>query len=180
MSIRHVIEGILEREGGFVDNPDDRGGATNYGITEAVARANGYEGPMRALPKATAYTIYERQYYKAPNFHLLAPISESIAEEVVDTGVNMGVKVAATLLQRALNALNRKGMDYRDLVVDGQVGPATAGALSAFLSHRGKDGELVMLTALNCLQGARYIELAERREANETFVFGWLLHRVTV
>lgn len=180
MSIRKIIEGIIEREGGFVDNPDDRGGATCYGITEAVARANGYHGAMRHFPRPLAVKIYENQYYKGPGFDLLAPISESITEEIVDTGVNMGTTVAGQFLQRALNALNRKGADYPDLVVDGKVGPATAGALKAFLDLRGKEGEVVMLTALNCLQGARYVELAERREQNETFLFGWLRHRVLI
>jgi hypothetical protein len=36
----------------------------------------------------------------------------------------------------------------------------------------------VMLKTLNCLQGARYIELAEHRQKNEEFVFGWIRARV--
>ncbi|ELR7144650.1 hypothetical protein QRK96_004328, partial [Escherichia coli] len=42
----------------------------------------------------------------------------------------------------------------------------------------GRDGELVMLTALNCTQGGRYLELAEKREANELFIYGWMKGRV--
>lgn len=41
-------------------------------------------------------------------------------------------------------------------------------------------GALVMLTALNALQGERYIYLCEKREENEDFVFGWFLHRVVI
>ncbi len=60
----------------------------------------------------------------------------------------------------------------------GQLG--ILGALEAFLKHRGRDGEIVMLTALNALQGERYIYLCEKREENEDFVFGWFLHRVVI
>jgi lysozyme family protein len=51
-TIESLIDDVLAREGGYVDHPDDRGGATNFGITERVARASGYDGPMRELPRA--------------------------------------------------------------------------------------------------------------------------------
>lgn len=66
----------------------------------------------------------------------------------------------------------------RDIAIDGKIGPATIGALKAFLAKRGKDGETVLMRALNSLQGARYLELTEKREKNETFTFGWMLNRV--
>ena len=49
-----------------------------------------------------------------------------------------------------------------------------------YLQRRGKEGELVMLTALNCQQGMRYIELCEARERNEEFVYGWFKNRVVI
>ncbi len=55
-----------------------------------------------------------------------------------------------------------------------------ANALAAFLKHRGRDGELVMLSALNAFQGERYVYLCEKREKNEDSVFGWFLHRVVI
>lgn len=180
MSIQGIINGVIEREGGFIDHPDDRGGATCWGITEAVARSAGYQGPMETLPRQVAYNIYLDRYVNRPGFSNISNISEIIAEELVDTGVNMGVQVAGKFLQRALNVANRAGRDYRDIAVDGQVGPATYEALRSFIKARGKDGELVMLTMLNSLQGARYIELCELREQNESFVYGWFRHRVTI
>jgi lysozyme family protein len=63
-------------------------------------------------------------------------------------------------------------------VPDGQAGPRTLAALDAFLETRGKqDGEAVLLRALEALQGERYLRLAERRPANEAFLYGWLANR---
>jgi len=91
----------------------------------------------------------------------------------------MGPAVAVTFLQRALTALNRGGTDYPDLTPDGRVGPMTLFALDAFLAARGKDnGEAVLLRALDALQGERYLRLAERRPANEAFLYGWLTNRI--
>ena len=176
--IEHYLEALLEREGGYVDHPDDRGGPTNWGITEKVARAHGFEGAMRDLNRAQAEQIYREIYWHAPGFDRVAMLSPIVAEELFDTGVNMGPEMATGFLQRALNALNRKAKDYPDLLVDRQLGPATLGALRAFLKWRGQDGEAVLCKALNVLQGARYLDLAEARQDNESFVYGWLAHRV--
>jgi len=174
-----IIAGIIEREGEYVDHPSDKGGATRYGITEAVARANGYRGNMRALPRDLAESIYRQKYWTGPNFHRVAGVSVKIAGELADTGVNFGPSVASTWLQRWLTAFNRQGRDYPDLRADGAIGPVTIAALRAFLDKRGKAGEPVLYVALNCSQGARYLELAEGRGANEDFLFGWLRERVT-
>ena len=91
----------------------------------------------------------------------------------------MGPAVAATFLQRALTALNRSGKDYPDLVPDGRIGGSTLAALDAFLTVRGKSSaETVLLRALEALQGERYLRLAERRPANEAFLYGWLANRI--
>lgn len=177
MTIDEIIEGVVGREGRYSNNPADTGGETMWGITVRVARANGYSGSMRTLPRETAKAIYLNQYVRKPGFADLIPLSERIAEELVDTGVNMGTAVASLFLQRCLNALNRQGKDYNDIIVDGDVGPATFNALRAYLKARPDQGERVMLTALNCLQGAHYVELAEKRSANENFLFGWLRTR---
>ena len=102
-------------------------------------------------------------------------LPDALAEEVVDTAVNMGVTRAGKFLQRALNALNNQNKLYSDLVVDGDIGRATIAALRAYLSKR---EENVLIKALNCLQGAYYIELSERRQKDERFVYGWIKNRV--
>ena len=179
LDVDELIDGVIDREGGFVDHPADKGGPTCFGITEAVARANGYAGPMDKLPRAEADAIYRRIYWSRPRFDELARRSGRLAAELFDTGVNMGPAVAVTFLQRALTALNRNGKDYPDLTPDGRIGPATLSALDAFLDARGGcSGETVLLRALAALQGERYLRLAERRPANEAFLYGWLANRI--
>lgn len=183
MSIHKIIERLIDREGGFSDNPDDLGGPTRYGITQAKAREWGYEGDMRDFPRSTAVGIYKHDFYTGPGFSLVEDISPAIAEELVDTGVNMGAAGRdwpTVWLQEWLNVFNAQGALYDDIAVDGIIGPATISALEAFLSIRGKEGVAVMLTALNCEQGVRYKQLTTARERNETFTYGWLRARVMI
>jgi len=176
--IEGLLDELIEREGGFTDHPADRGGPTRFGITEAVARAHGYGGAMAALPRDEAVAIYRRLYWLRPHFDAVAERSPALAAELFDTGANMGPAVAATFLQRALTALNRNGQDYPDLVPDGRIGDRTLAALDAFLELRAGSGETVLLRALEALQGERYLRLAERRPANEAFLYGWLANRI--
>jgi lysozyme family protein len=174
-----AIDELIAREGGFVDHPADRGGATCWGITVAVARANGYHGPIRVMPKAVAASIYDSVYWRAPGFDRIAARAPRLAAELFDTGVNMGTGVAIGFLQRALNALNRGASDYAELTLDHAIGVRTLGALDAFLARRGAAGEAVLVKAVDALQGERYMSLAERRPANEAFLYGWLAERVS-
>ncbi len=176
--VQPLLAALLLKEGGFADHPHDRGGATNFGITEAVARSAGWLGSMRDLPRDFALAIYKRRFWTLPRFHDVAGIVPAVAAELFDTGVNMGPAVATGFLQRSLNVLNRQGRDWPDVVLDRAVGPATLGALRGLRRVRGPAGEVVLLTALNALQGTRYIELAEGRSANESFLNGWLSSRV--
>lgn len=161
MNIEQFLNELIQREGGYVNDPTDRGGATKYGITEAVARANGFKGNMRDLPLDTAKAIYKKQYWTSPRFDQVNTINSKVAEELLDTGVNCGVAFAKPLLQRALNLLNNQGKEgWSDLAVDGIYGSATLSALKTYLAKRGKDGETALLRVLNILQGNRYIEMA--------------------
>ncbi|MFJ2997522.1 glycoside hydrolase family 108 protein [Raoultella planticola] len=173
-----IFDEILGKEGGYVNHPDDKGGPTKWGITEKVARAHGYQGNMRDLTRGQALEILEADYWYGPRFDQVSALSPSIAAELCDTGVNMGPNVASKFFQRWLTALNMRGKLYPDLVADGAIGPRTITALRGYLSVRGKEGEQVLLKALNCSQGARYLELAEARVANEAFLYGWVKERV--
>ena len=178
MTIDAMIDATIGKEGRYSNHPSDTGGPTCWGITEATARRNGYQGDMRNLPREKAVAIYRQEYAIRPGFAAVAEISPAVGEELFDTGVNMGPSVPARWFQMALNGLNRQGKDYPDIGEDGQIGPATLAAFRAYRRARSVDADTVMLKALNSLQGARYIELARGRAANEDFLFGWLRTRV--
>lgn len=114
MRFEEALQKVLKHEGGYVNNPADPGGATNYGITKAVAVQYGYTGPMRTIPIDTVAAIYRRNYWdrvKADEF----PIA--IRYPLFDAAVNSGPKQAVTWLQRAMN-----------IPVDGIIGPQTIAA----------------------------------------------------
>lgn len=117
MNFDQAFDQLLNHEGGFVDHPDDPGGATRYGITEAVAREVGYRGDMRDLPVALAARIYRERYWNAVRADELP---EAVRYLVFDAAVNSGVGQAARWLQRAVGV--------RD---DGVIGPWTLAAARA-------------------------------------------------
>ena len=178
MSFDQAIAELKPVEGGYVNNPADRGGPTNHGVTERVARANGYMGDMQTMPYVTAVAIFKTQYWDTLNLDAIAALSYPIAREMFDTCVNGGDPGES--LQRVLNAFNREGKDYPDVKADGRIGPMTISALQAFLARRGKVGEKNLLKAMNCIQGSRFLAIAERDRTQEAFVFGWMANRVEI
>lgn len=179
-SVADQIAEVIEIEGGYTNDSADSGGETNYGITIRVARKHGYTGEMRDMPRVVAERIYEEAYWYEPGFYDVSVVYRRVAQELFDTAVNCGPSKAAEFLQMALNALNREQKDYADVVEDGDIGPATIKALEGYKAVRGPSGELVLLKVLNCLQGARYVELSRMRQKDEKFVYGWLQNRVAL
>ena len=107
---------LVGNEGGYVDNPADPGGATNWGITEAVARANGYTGDMQLMSQATAEGIAKREYWDVVHGDQLpAPLDF----QVLDGAYNSGAVRSAQWLQSAA-AVNQ----------DGVIGPQTLAAVA--------------------------------------------------
>lgn len=170
---------LIQVEGGYSDDPNDSGGKTRYGITLDVARANGYTGEMKNMPKSFAYSIYKKRYWDALRLDEVAEFSPDLALKLADIGVNMGIGRAAEFLQRLLNALNNREKLYDDIRVDGDFGPITLKTLKRLLEVRGAKGEIVLVRGLNCLQGAFYVSLSERRQKDEAFLYGWLLNRIS-
>jgi lysozyme family protein len=99
-----IIAEILEREGGFVDNPADRGGPTKFGITQATLSAwrglTVSRADVEELTQAEARRIYQRRYITGPGFGRLA--SPALRSVVVDCGVLHGERNAIRMLQRAM------------------------------------------------------------------------------
>lgn len=185
-TIEAFLANLVDRvEGGrYTNDPADKGGPTRWGITQkTLARFRGHpvtDADVAALGRDEALAIYRRMYVEDPGFDMIAALSMPIALELIDTGVNMSPGVATKYLQRVVNVLNHGGRAWPDLTVDGICGAMTAGALGHLLNMHHEDGERVVLTALNCLQGAQYIHLAEAIPANERFVRGWLQARVVM
>jgi len=173
-----AIDHVTGVEGDYSNHASDLGGRTRFGITEFVARRNGYTGAMQDLPHELARAIYKAEYWDALSLDEIALQSFPIAEELFDTAVNIGTGRAAAWFQTALNVFNRRGIDYPDIPIDERIGPATAGALKALLNKRGQSGEKILLRALNAQQGAHYLNISTARPANEDFTAGWFLNRV--
>ena len=169
-----VVGAVFSLEGGYVNNPNDPGGATNHGVTEAVARQHGYKGHMRDLPKGVAQDIYIKDYIKRPGFDLVLERSPALGEKVIDAGVNAGTGRAGRWLQTAVNDLSRGCTDYPCITVDGAVGARTIAAYRALEAKRGrvKACELT-IKAFEAQQATHY-----RTLKMPTFTVGWLDHRI--
>lgn len=117
MNFDAAFDRLLGHEGGYSSHPDDPGGETMWGVTLKVARANGYTGPMRDLPRDTAKAIYRAQYWTPVRADELP---DSVRFDVFDAAVNHGVSQSAKWLQRAVGAQP-----------DGVIGAVTVGAARA-------------------------------------------------
>lgn len=114
-SFDDAFEALIGNEGGYSNNPKDPGGETMWGITARVARAAGYAGPMRELPRDTAKAIAKRFYWDPLQLDLFDP---RVAFQILDANYNGGHCVI--WMQGAAGAR-----------VDGVLGPQTIAAVQA-------------------------------------------------
>jgi lysozyme family protein len=182
--------GLMAREGGgvFTNRAADKGGPTRWGMTAAALGEYRNLGrpataaEVQALGRAEALAIYRAKYFTAPGFDKVAAVSARIAEELLDTGVNMGPAWPCIWLQQTLNVCNRQGQDWADIAVDGALGPTTVRTLQALLQRRGvRAGEDLVLTCLNGLQFGRYWSIATAGGPNndqELNFVGWITARI--
>lgn len=152
MNFDEAFTKLLGHEGGYVNHKADKGGATNWGITEAVARQAGYLGDMQHLPVEKAKAIYRAEYWSAVRADQLP---EPLRYPVFDCAVNSGVGQAVKWLQRALGVVD-----------DGKVGPVTLGTAN-FNEPK---------ATLARMQGHRLAFMADRSNWSD-FGRGWA-HRV--
>lgn len=169
-----ILAGVFAVEQGYSNNPADPGGETNHGITVAVARQDGYTGPMRDLPKERAESIYIRNYVAGPGFEPVIAASPAVGQKLVDAGVNAGTSRASRWFQVALNHLSRGGQDYAQVAVDAKVGPQSMAAYRALERKRGriKACELV-LKLVDAQQATHYMSLNK-----PMFIVGWADNRL--
>ncbi|QVW56307.1 hypothetical protein pEaSNUABM6_00171 [Erwinia phage pEa_SNUABM_6] len=172
-SMEGIIAAKVNIEAGYVNNPNDLGGPTNFGITQATARENGYTGDMRNLTRQMALDIYKKGWWDRMRLDRILAWNPLLADRMFDFGINAGRANCIKSLQRILNVLNRQGKLYADISADGGIGPATMTALEGFLKARGLDGFNRLMFALTSHQVAYYTEISEKRVQNEEFTYGW-------
>lgn len=170
----HLIESLIEREGGYVNDPTDRGGETMYGITKNTARQHGYKGEMRDLPYELAFMIYESTYWAPLKLDDIYNISDALTEQLFDFAVNSGVSTAAKSLQRVLNVLNNRQSLYSDLKTDGVFGSVSLSALAAYINNRKQAGVKVLIESIRAQRITFCINIAANDESQEKYTYGWL------
>lgn len=163
-TVQELAAEIVAREGGFVDDPDDPGGATNYGVTIHTLRRLGLDltgdgvvdvADVRALTRAQAEAIFIEHYHRRPALHLLPA---AIQPTVFDMQVNAGAN-AIRILQRLLRDMGH------DIAVDGVVGPQTIRA--AQIAQEAAPGYLA--DAYGIARRNYYYALADRRPASRKY-----------
>lgn len=173
-AIVSIIAATVALEGGYVNNAADPGGETNMGVTKRVAVAAGYTGPMRALPREVAQSIYYDGYLVRPGYLPLVPIDAAVTEELFDTTVNMGPARPGRFFQASINAVCGTR-----LAIDGQVGAAT---IAAYRSCQGSVGAatlcVTMLDRLDGMQRAEYGRLVGVNSRLKIFYRGWIAKRI--
>lgn len=163
-NVRQIAEEIVNREGGFVNDPDDPGGATNFGVTIHTLRRLGLdltgdgrvtEADVRALTRAQAVDIYIEHYFRRPG---IGQLPEPLQASVFDMHVNAGSN-AVRILQRLLVDMGH------DIAVDGAIGPQTIRAAHA--AQAAAPGHLA--DAYGIARRNYYYALADRRPASRKY-----------
>lgn len=186
----HILGPLKQREGGakFTNRKADRGGPTRWGVTaETLGKWRKLGRPATAaevqvLTEAEADAIYLDEFIVRPGFDKVAAVSLRVAEELIDSGVNIGPKRPSEWFQRALNLCNRRGRDYPDIDVDGAIGKGSVGALKALIDKRGqRAAEDLILKNLEGFQHAHYVRITEAGGPNsdqEENFCGWVAQRI--
>ncbi|MBN2030185.1 hypothetical protein JW824_08055 [bacterium] len=183
-----AFEKTALHEGGYANDPDDIGGETYKGIARQYHPS--WEG-WTTIDQIKSSSASDREinekcsrnqelqesvqsFYKIHFWDRFLGdriLSQEIAEELFDTGVNMGIHCSVEFLQESLNLLNRNQKDYDDITEDGILGSATLNALDQYLEN---DDASFLLKIMNILQGYHYIEYMRRRPNQEKYARGWL------
>lgn len=174
-------------EGGYANNPADRGGETYAGIArnfwpkwdgwrliDAAKGAIGFPGILQHTQELRELVD---QFYKAEFWDRMYGDEwpQDLATELYEQAVNRGVNAVVMDLQKVCNALNynsaTKGPLFEDLPITGNFRELTRAAVNAILDNR---GQAHLVTAMNRMQGAAYIDIAAANRSQRQFTRGWL------
>lgn len=175
--VSKIARQIIAREGGYVNDPDDPGGATKYGVTVHTMRRLGLDldgngvvdaADVRRLTRAEAERIFIRHYYNDPGIDRLPKV---LRASVFDMYVNAGGN-AVKILQRLLGEMGQK------VAVDGVIGPQTLAAAQAAAQAAPKH----IADAYAIARRNYYFHLADNRPASRKYARtraggkgGWIL-----
>lgn len=182
---------LKQFEGGYDNDPDDRGGETYAGIArnfypkwsgwklvDQIKRTNKTKSAINKACAADHYlqdlvaAWYKREWFDALG---LADMPQILANELFEQAVNLGKAGSGKKVQIICNAYNRTKNNeplFADLIVDGAIGPKTLSALKLILANKSDAESLVH--ALNCMQGAHYLELAAKKPSQRKYTVGWM------
>lgn len=158
-----IVIDVLEREGGFVDHPSDRGGATKFGVTIGTLRRHGIDvdgdgdvdaDDVKSLPLESAKRLYKKEYWNPSQAELLPP---QLRDLYFDMCINHGLRNAARMLQKAAVASGRV------IKIDGVIGEQTLRA-----------SELVPLVTLVRERARFYCRIVKKDHSQLDFLEGWI------
>ena len=164
ISIEKIAEEIIGREGGYVNDPDDPGGATNFGVTIGTMTRLGMDldgdgrvtsHDVKRLSKAQARDIFVNHYFHRPG---IVQLPKAIQASVFDMYVNAGGN-AVKILQRLLNDMGQR------IDIDGAIGPQTIEAAQvAYASAKAHLADAYGIARRNY-----YYALADRRPTSRKY-----------
>lgn len=163
-SVRRIAEDIVKREGGYVNDPDDPGGATNFGVTIHTMRRLGLDldgngrvdaGDVKRLSRDQAVDIFLKHYFEAPG---IGRLPEDIQASVFDMYVNAGGN-AVKILQRLLVEMGHA------VDVDGKIGPQT----SRVTQLAAREAPKHLADAYGIARRNYYFRLADQRPASRKY-----------
>ena len=99
LTFQQIFDRLIGHEGGYVNDPRNPGGETNWGITKGTALANGYAGAMKAMTREQAFKIYQSAFWVR---YQCEKMPSAIAYQFFDAAVNHGLGNASRMLQRAV------------------------------------------------------------------------------
>ncbi|WP_297772722.1 holin-associated N-acetylmuramidase [uncultured Roseovarius sp.] len=164
MNVHEIATEIVAREGGFVNDPDDPGGATNFGVTIHTMRQLGLDldrdgdvdvADVRLMSRERAVDIYIEHYFKRPR---IAELPEPLHASVFDMQVNAGAN-AVKILQRLVTQMGFNA------TADGVIGPNTLRAVQA--AHDAAPDYIADAYAI--ARRNYYFRLADARPASRKF-----------
>ena len=148
-----IIEFILSIEGGYVNNPNDPGGETKYGISKR--RYPNLD--IKNLTKEQAKQLYYKDYWHPSKSYALPSRIDAIH---FDAAVNLGIKRANKLLQQSVNNISK-----HKLIVDGIIGPKTLGTIVAIKDYKLLEKEYLLQRIFY------YFKIGRRLRK---FFYGWI------